>query len=208
MKDYQKQLDKFLDFPENKDVVVEYLEKYWLDKQELNEYWIKIKNEVFNPDFSIIPDPVFNKDFDWIVRLGGTALAPEEYELFHSCMKITGDKYFIVLEDHDEDNPPHNSGPPLRFKYPIDITWEEITGGADISEQIYVWPMRMYFIFGDSGKWGKYAGSDYPSPIDIIGFQREYADLFQGKFKISEKELEDLKQWTLSRDVIIPGFNM
>lgn len=208
MKEYQKQLEKFLDFPENKDVVVEYLEKYWLDKQELNKDWIKIKNTVFNPVFKFLPDAVFNKDFDVLIRLGGTALDQEQYELFQSCMKITGDRYFVVLEDYDEVNPPHFSGPPLRFKYPVDITWEEIIGGDMISYQVFIRPIRMYFIFGDSGKWGKYAGNDYASPIDIIGFDKKYSDLFQEKFKISEEELEDLKQWTLSHDVKIPGFNI
>lgn len=207
MKDYKEHLDKYIDFHKNK-VAVEYLEKYWLDKQDLNETWIEIKNTVFNPDFKLLPDPVFNEDFDSIIRLGGIVFDRGELELYQSCMKITGDNYFIILEDYDEANPPHSSGPSLRFKYPVDITWDEIISGDMISYQVFSRPVRMYYVYGDSGKWGKYAGNDYASPIDIIGFERKYSDLFQDKFRISEEEFEDLKQWTLSRDVKIPGFNI
>lgn len=196
MKDYQKQLDKYNNFPEHRKEAKQYLEKYWLDKKELTEVWLKIKNRIFNKDFRQLPDPVINKDFDVIILKGGIVLYDKEFELLQSCMKTIGDKYFIILEDYDENNPPHSSGPPYRLKYPIDITWQEMTGKDDpysVPFGVFFRPIRNFFVFGDSGTWGIYEGSDYYPPLSIIGFVKKYSGLFHDKYKIPEKDIEDKK---------------
>jgi hypothetical protein len=195
MKDYQIQLEIYLNHPENRKQAEQYLEKYWLDKKELLEFWITIKNKVYNPNFKIIPTPVFVSHFDYIVLKGGLIFTRYDFEWLKSCMNIIGDKQFIVLEDYDETKPPHSAGPPLRFKYPRNITWEEITSGADISEQAFHWPARNYFVFGDSGQWGKYVGNDYKYPLDIIGFDNKHTNLFRNTFKISNEDKIELTEW-------------
>ena len=209
MNDYQKQLDKYNNFPEHRNKAEQYLEKYWLDKNELKEVWLKIKNRIFNKDFIHLPDPVINKDLDVIILKGGIVLYEKEFELFQSCMKSIGDNYFIILEDYDENNPPHSSGPPYRFKFPVNITWEEMTSGGDsymLSYDVFLRPIRNYFVFGDSGAWGKYAGSDYEWPLDIIGFDKKYSDLFHDKFEIPEDDIEDLMRWTAFYGMKLPGY--
>jgi|WetSurMetagenome_2_1015567.scaffolds.fasta_scaffold361350_1 hypothetical protein len=204
MKDYQNQIDGFTNNADKKKIE-KYLEKYWLEKPELNEVWSKIKNTIFNSTFNAFPDPVYNVSFDTIVRKGGCILYRDELELLQSCMRTIGDKYLLIIEDFDETNPPHTSGPPYRFKFPVDISWEAILSGAELSLLVFQMPERNYFIFGDSGQWGKYAGNDYESPLEIIGFNRKYSELFHSKFKIPKEDIEDLKEWTASYGMKLPG---
>jgi hypothetical protein len=203
MKDYQNQLNGFTKNADKKKIE-EYLEKYWLDKQEMNGVWLKIKNTIYNPMFKAFPDHVFNEYFDTIIRKGGCVLYQNELELMQSCMKAIGEQYLFIVEDYDETNPPHTSGPPYRFKYPVDISWNSIISGAELSFLVFKMPERNYFVFGDSGQWGKYAGNDYESPLNIIGFNRKYADLFHSKFKIPKEDIKDLKEWTESYGMEFP----
>jgi hypothetical protein len=207
MKDYQKQLDKFLNFPEYREPAEHYLNKYWLDKQELKEVWLKIKDVIYNPGFKVLPDPVFSHNFDTIILKGGSVLNKEEFEILQSCMKVIGEKYLLLVEDYDEEISPINAGPAFRFKYPVDITWEKIMSGGEISFDVFLRPIRNFFVFGDSGQWGRYVGNDYDSPLDIIGFNRKYSDLFHDKIKIPKEDIEDLKEWVASYGMKLPGFD-
>ena len=118
MKDYQQQLDKYKNFPEYRQAAEQYLEKYWLDKKELTGVWLDIKNRIFNKDFLRLPGRVINENLEVIILKGGIILWEKQFELLQSCMKSVEDKHFIILEDYDENDPPHSSGPPFRFKYP------------------------------------------------------------------------------------------
>jgi hypothetical protein len=206
MKDYQNQIDEFTDNAD-KNKIEKYLEKYWLDKRDLNEVWLNIKNKVFSTAFSAFPDPLYNVSFDTIIRKGGCLLYQDELEQIQLCMKNFGEKHLFIIEDYDETNPPHTSGPPYRFKFPVDISWKEIIGGAELSWLVFRIPERNYFVFSDSGQWGKYAGNDYEYPLDIIGFDKKYSDLFHEKFKVPPEEVEDLKEWTASYGMKLPGFD-
>ena len=127
-------------------------------------------------------------------------------------MQEVGDKEFIILEDFlDEQHPPHDSGPPLRFKYPANITWEEINKfpclGPDKDEgicyELFGRPVRNYFVFGDSGLWGRYVANDYYDDdidfsgfaFDIIGYKPQYRALFREKIKISEYDKKRVLKW-------------
>jgi hypothetical protein len=207
MKDYQEQLNKYLDYPENRKQVEEYLEKFWLNKRELIDVWLKIKSRVFNTFFKTLPDPLYNKTFETIILKGGSVLPKDNFDAFLTCLRIVGDTSFIILEDYDDNNPPHKSGPPFRFKYPINITIETIMSGADISKQVFLRPVRNYFVFGDSGQWGKYVGNDFEYPLEIIGFHNKYSSLFRSKLIIPEVDTEDLKQWTAFYGMKLPRIN-
>jgi hypothetical protein len=194
MKDYQKHLDQYRDFPDKREQAELYLRKYWLDKQELKDVWLKKRKEVFT-DPIIFPSSIFNDELDVIINKGGAVLPEEDFEPLKLCIQHTGDNYFIILEDYDEDNPPHTSGPPYRFKYPVGISWSEIMSGGSISYDVYVRPIRNYFVFGDSSQWGRYCGSDFEYPLLIFGVTSKYYNLFHGQFSNSDDDVKDLKEW-------------
>jgi hypothetical protein len=193
MKDYQKHIDKYKGYSTDTEPIEKYLEKYWLDKKDLNEFWLSIKNTIFNDPLDF-PSKVIKDNFDVIINLDLLVLYQEKLESLVACMKVTGDKYFVVVEDYDEDNPPHTDGPSYRLKFPVDITWDEITSGSWESYQVFDRPVRNYFVFGDSGKWGFYAGNDYPEELEIMGVNKEYFDLFYNKFKNPERVSNYIKE--------------
>jgi hypothetical protein len=206
MKDYQRHFAKY-GFPKLDKGAEPYLDKYWLDAEELNKVWLPKKHQTFNREFHKFPDRLFNENFALIIRKGGCLLYEDEYVKFQSCMRSIGEKAFVIVEDFNENKPPHTSGPPFRFKYPVDITWAEMTSGGEdsIVWPVFFAPIRMYFVFGGSGKWGMYAGNDYEWPLQIIGFDKRYSKLFHESFPIPEGDLEDLKQWTASYGMKLPG---
>lgn len=212
MKDYHEQLITFA-FPDSKEQTEEYFNRYWLNKAELIEIWQNIKDTIYNGNFNILPnnivdkdsdiilmqnispDKIFKEGFNSILLKGGIIFTQEDFELLQHCMTDIADEYFIILEDYDENNPPHNSGPPLRFKYPADISWREMNISEGICYELFQRPVRNYFVFGDTGEWGKYVANDYRYPLDIIGFKKENSDLFYSKFKITDEDKKDLREW-------------
>ena len=52
-----------------------------------------------------------------------------------------------------------------------------------------------YFVFGMSGNYGKYSANDYEYSLEIIGFKPELAHIFQGHFRQSKEEQEEIREW-------------
>lgn len=212
MKDYQELLAKFPDSLNTRKQIIDYLEQYWLDKRELVDVWLKIKNTIFKGNSTTYPNGLLNDNFDIMIVKGGPVLDRDYFEQLQGCMKVTGDNYFIILEDNDEDIPlgnlPPSPGlvgwPPLRFKFPVGITFDEIMAGTFVSMEAFDLPERDYFIFGNSGHWGIYAGDDFATPLHVIGFKKEYSDVFHRNIKISKEDIKDLQEWTASLGMKFP----
>lgn len=194
MKNYKLQLEAF-SFPESKKLTKKYFDLFWLDRDELNENWRIIKNNIYNKNSTNLFEYKFNPGFEIIPFKGGLLLTKEEFEILKLCMKTTNDTSFVIIEDYDDESPPHNSGPPLRFKYPADITWQDIMGGGYISIELFQMSHKNYFVFGDSGEWGKYVANDYKFPLDIVGFKNKYAKLFKQNFILSSEERNEIYEW-------------
>jgi hypothetical protein len=210
MKDYQNKLDRYKKNSAYREKAQQYFEKYWLDKTELEEQWLGIKDKIFNKDFHMLPGPVINDKLGVIILKGGIIFTKNEFEIFKSCMRIVGDKVFTIIEQYDEKDPFKSPDGPFHLKFPVDITWEEMTRGGDPNMPaftVFLSPIRNYFVFGDSGLWGKFDGSDYEFPLKIVGFDKKYSALFHDKYKIPEEDVEDLKQWTASYGMKLPGYD-
>jgi hypothetical protein len=85
--------------------------------------------------------------------------------------------------------------PIFRMKFPSDICWDELASGNFASAILLEMPHKEYFVFGDSGAWGKYVANDFEFPLDILGFRREVAELFIDKFKLSEADEREIAQF-------------
>ena len=194
---------------------LEYLTKYWLDDEELKNIWLPIQHKVFNPNFIWLPNEnehefkyqLFNEGFILRPMLGGGLFAQPDLETLNECMKIMGDNYFAVIEDIDYGKEPRYSDngykiPQLKFKYPVGIKWDEYMLGDEVNKGIAEGityelnnMVRNYFVFGDSGKWGKYTANDANEGmgVEIFGFKPEYLDLFRKYFPVSEEERTELE---------------
>ena len=177
-----------------------FLEKFWLSDEEITNDWEAVKNTVFTKSFKRLPDVLFNEGFEMIAQRGGTLFIEDEYSLLQECMKVAGDNFFVLIENRFIREKTDNDLPYLQFKFPVCTSWEELNNGdenyPDIAYDL-LWIMnKEFFVFGDSGKWGKYAACDYyDTPLDIIGFKSELVTIFQEHFKQPKKEWEKIRTW-------------
>jgi hypothetical protein len=223
VKDYQPLLDKFANgwtsfftgrnYSGIPNEVEDYLATYWLDKQELDQIWTPIRKKIFPGEFWSFPDRMFPNDFRTIIKVGGSIVYSEEYyKCLQSCMEAAGDHYFIVVEDHADEHDRSSvyttcpyEWPAFHFKYPVTVSYQQIMSGEYLSEEVMLMGDRDYFLYGDSGKWGIYAGDDVLWSLHIVGFQRELSDVFAryiSSDKIDEQvpsmlnnALENISRW-------------
>lgn len=192
MMDYEKQLNLYVE-DVSREQTAAYFERYWLDGREYVEKWMPVQNTIYDVAGDHFPDVKFQSNFEIIALRGGLIFTGEDFALLRQCWQRTGDSYIVIVENVDEDNP-HHGRPLLRFKYPTNITWDELTSGGYVSQELFETSFREYFVFGDTGTWGKYVANDYIYPLDIIGFQKKYAEEFKKHFApLMEHEI--LSKW-------------
>lgn len=173
----------------NKELAKSYLEKYWLNMNEYEKKWAHIQNNIFNKDFKYLPDSVFLEGFALIPMIGGTIFSEDDFEALKRCMKETKDNFFVIIQNTFEQQ---NSSA-FRMKYPSNISWNELMSGNYISTVLFEMFHNEYFIFGESGLWGKYIANDEFPPLDIVGVKKEFASIFVDSFK----DLREEKQETI-----------
>jgi len=207
---YRSILDTFSEL-ETRNLSEEYMKKYWIAEAEWLTYWQPIKNDIFCSTSTHLPEMMFENDFELIALIGGVIFTEQDFYLLQDCMKETGDKLFAIIENEGaqpiitDENGKRVFHPPLRFKFPIDIGWQELKNGGGISMEIFESTNREFFVYGDSVKWGKYVANEYwersidpaGTPLEIIGFKKEFSDLFNKKFKfnLSRSERRRIMKW-------------
>jgi hypothetical protein len=188
---------------QDRDLSKRYLEKYWLDITEFYSFWLPIKNKIFNPDSKDLPELMFNEGFKLLAQKAGILFTEVEYYALQKCMKAAGDQFFVIIENKNTLHSIRSDHIRLRFKYPVNTTWIELCNdnekhlSTEISSyDLLINPQKHFYVFGDSGKWGKYTANAYGyTPLDIIGFKHELASIFQEHFKPSKKEQKEIHKW-------------
>jgi hypothetical protein len=196
--DFEAQLEIFSS-PDSKLQSLRYLDKYWLHVDDYVQKWQTLQSQVFNAD-RYFPELVFKQELDVLIVGGGVIFDKEDFEKFKVCLKEVGDEKFAIVQNINKSDPSKvyyldkgwTEHPLLRFKYPADITWEELLSGGGISDELFKNPYKEYYIFGDKAVWGKYAANDYKYPLDIIGYRKDYENLFKSVFKLSKDEKEEI----------------
>jgi hypothetical protein len=181
MTDYERQVRFYVE-DETRKQTEAYFEKYWLAKGEYKQKWLSIQEGIYDVSGPNFPDVRFRSGFEVITIGGGRVFTEEDFSLLKECIQEAGDSYFVVVEHVDEDNP-HHGEPPLRFRYPSSVTWDELMAGGYVSQELFETPLKEYFVFGDTGTWGKYVANDYIYPLDLIGFEKKYSKLFRDHFE-------------------------
>jgi len=169
----------------------QFLEKYWLSKQVYEKHWKPIQDTMFIQQEKGLPYLKFSKKYEMLALRGGVLFEEKDFLQLQNCMKLVGDKYFVIIENDVENK----SKPLIRVKFPVDISWQELMSGGVISIAIVEYDMNEYFVFGDSGAWGKYAANDYIHALDIVGFKKEYSTLFREVFKVPLEESAEISEW-------------
>lgn len=173
----------------NKKLAEKFLQKYWLSKGEYQSIWEPIQNRIFVK--KDLPNLMYHSNFEVIVLKGGCLFVKEDFEQLQKVMQSIGETYFVAIQNSQE----FTKGEPMfRMKFPVDISWNELISGNYISAVLLEMNYNEYFVFGKSGKWGRYSANDYEYPLDIVGFQSELALIFNEHFKQSQKEKDKINR--------------
>ena len=175
----------------NRSLAEEYLKKYWLSSTEFEQKWRPLKEQIFRTQPRGLP-AWFSAEYEMTAWIGGGLFFQKDFEDLQSCFLRTGDRQFVVIENSFYGTPQE---PPLRLRYPVDISWSELTSGNYISAILCFATHKEYFVFGDSAKWGKYAASDQMlCPFNLVGFMPERRSIFREKFKTTPKTMKELSE--------------
>lgn len=161
---------------ENKELAELYLQKYYLNEKEYNDCWNSIQQSVFivNHEF---PQMIFNKNFKIVASIGGILFDKKDFEKLQECIKKLGDRYIIIIQKSYEEN---SQEAIFRMKFPIEISWEEMMSGSYISTVLFEMFGNEYYMFSESGSWGRYSANEYELPLDILGYKSNISNVFDG----------------------------
>lgn len=184
---------------------LDYLRKYQISLDEYTKKWLPIQETIFLNTNEAFPKVKFGDEYSLYISTGGVTLEKEDFESLQRCMIQLGDTNLIIIQNVFggalED-------PPLRMKYPVNITWEELMGGGFISTALFENYHYDFFIFSESGIWGKYAANIYEYPLSIIGFKGKCKIYFEGEFVSSlqdnEKLVEVIPDEYKSYSIVVP----
>ena len=169
----------------NRHVAESYLEHYWLPSAEYERTWKQVQDRIFINQEVGLPQMVFAPEYELQASRGGCLLVQEEFVRLQECTQAVSEQFFFVIENTFGGR---EREPIFRMKFPTSISWSELTSGNFASAILLEMPHKEYFVFGESGAWGKYVANDYESPLDILGFKQDVAYIFRDKFKLSEAE--------------------
>lgn len=175
----------------DKKIAQHYLDKYYLPEQEYLAEWKSLQDRIFISNEGL-PELIFEADFNLLAIRGGTLFVKEDFENLQKCLVKLGDKNLIIIQNTFGDD---FEIPPLRMKYPYDITWDEIMNGNFISTALFEMFHNEYFVYSESANWGKYSANDYEHPFDIIGFKPDFAGIFIDQFMQSKEEQDEIREW-------------
>jgi hypothetical protein len=175
----------------NRKVAEAYLERYWLSFAEYQSTWKQVQDRVFTSQEVGLPEMVFSPGYELQATRGGCLFVREEFVRLQECTQAISEKFLFVIENTFGGRV---KDPVFRMKFPTGISWEELAGGNFASSILLEMPHKEYFVFGESGAWGKYTANDYEFPLDIVGFKQEVSSVFRNRSKTSESEEREVAQ--------------
>lgn len=175
----------------NRQLAEAFLRKYWLAEQDYKKKWKPVQDMIFRRSKGL-PDMVYCPGFEMIPLRGGCLFAEEDFLQLQHAMQEIGENHFAIIQCSQE----FTEGEPMfRMKFPVNITWNELMSGNYISAVLFEMNYNDYFVYGESGTWGKYSANDYEYPLDIIGFKPELAPVFKEHFRQAKEEQEEIREW-------------
>jgi hypothetical protein len=175
----------------DKEVAESYLDRYWLSHKEYERVWKQIQNKIFVGGRNF-PEMIFKPEYEMIALRGGCLFVQEDFMQLQSLMKQIGENYFVVIQNSQKFT---DGEPSFRMKFPVNLSWNELISGNYISAILLEMDYNEYFIFGESGAWGRYAATDYKHPLDIVGFKHDYSPVIIENFKLTMEEMEEINEW-------------
>lgn len=175
-----------------------FLLQYAMSDQEYREICLPVMQKIFrcSPDkcFNIQAmtiSEMFRNDFVYFSYQSAPLFWKESYELVLSICKNCGDhNIFIVEEERCEECPTSV----FQIKIPVGIPWNDISDGGFITDVLFNMFRNNYYVFGDSGSWGKWC--DYDNDYidyEVFGYRHSNTAVLAYKdyFSISKNDFKE-----------------
>ncbi len=167
---------------------IDFLNSYGMSDSEYRNTCFPIMERIFkfNPReiFDLRRESVSNLfcgSFNFFAYHSSPLFWKRTYEMIQNICKECKDCYIYIIEAEccEED-----TDIAFKIKIPACFSWEKISCGGYITDVLFNMFQKNYFVFGDSGKWGRWC--DYDN--DIIDYE-----IFG--FKLLNKSISDYKDF-------------
>ena len=115
-----------------------------------------------------------------------------DFHLMQSIGKHFGDTLLYVVEYEGCEDCADMA---FKLKFPIDISWEEFTSGGCISFALTRVFYNRYYVFGNSGKWGKWCDYDNQwSDYELFAYNEDCDEVraYRRHFSMSHDSLKEI----------------
>lgn len=175
-----------------------FLHQYAMSDSEYNNICIPAMRKIFvsKPEtyFDIRNMGVgelFGVESDYFTYLSSPLFWKETYELIQAVCKDYGDQYIFIVEEERCEECPEAA---FKLKIPISNSWEVVSEGGFIADVLFNMFNNNYYVFGDSGNWGKWC--DYDNDYidyEVFGYKDSNAAILAYKdyFSISKNDFKE-----------------
>lgn len=100
---------------------------------------------------------------------GGGIFTEEEFIEFKSISINLGANRFALIEYIGQNDwAAFTSQSFFRFSYPLDVSWVEMANSCSIANNVFMRPIRVFFVITDNGCVGKYVDNDALHPYELF----------------------------------------
>ena len=138
-----------------------FLERYAMNDADYKNECLTVMRQIFKQSPSEMfrihhhsAYDMFQDRFHLFVNIGGTLFGEDDYTLIQAIGKSFGDKYWYIVEDETCEQ---DVDVAFKLRFPIDISWQELISGGCISDVVFNMFHNNYYVFGDSGCWGRWS---------------------------------------------------
>ncbi len=114
---------------------------------------------------------LFQRDFCLMGYSSSHIFYKESFLLTQDISRSCNEKFFYIIEWEGCEEPPEAA---FKLRIPVDISWKELISGGCVSTGLFQFMNNEYYVFGDSGKWGKWCsyGNAY-TDYEVFGYKQE-----------------------------------
>lgn len=154
-----------------------FLQKFAMDDELYQRLCVPVQQKIFKfpapTDYNVLSQEVsdlFNSEATIFSYNSSPLFWKENFSLVKDIGKAFGEQFIFIIEDEGCEEDPQQA---FKLRIPIETDWEELSDGGFISDVVLNMFHNNYYVFGDSGNWGRWC--DYENDwmdYEAFGYTR------------------------------------
>ena len=143
---------------------IDFLHQYAMNDFEYKDICIPVMRKVFkfSPEKpfdvnTMTMSDMIEENFEYFSYHSSPLFWKESYELILKICAEYGDQNIFIVEEECCEKDPDSA---FKIRIPVGKSWNEVSNGGYITDVLFNSSNRNYYVFGDSGKWGKWCDYD------------------------------------------------